>query len=75
MCSAPSGARAPVAWRAGIIRGKMPHAATLTDLPPFCVCFCRSVRLGGELTSVQTSQDSLFALVNHAPNVRRVLFL
>ncbi|KJA27057.1 hypothetical protein HYPSUDRAFT_131958 [Hypholoma sublateritium FD-334 SS-4] len=27
-----------------------------------------SVRMGGELTSVQTSQDSLFALINHAPN-------
>ena len=29
-----------------------------------------SIRLDGELTSVKISQDSRYALVNHAPDVR-----
>ena len=31
--------------------------------------FPRSIRLEGELTSVNISQDSQFALINHAPDV------
>lgn len=32
----------------------------------------RSIRLDGELTSVKISHDSRFALVNQAPDVRRI---
>ena len=36
--------------------------------------FIRTTRFEGELTSVQTSQDSQYALINHAPNVRYPAF-
>lgn len=35
---------------------------------------CRTVRLDGELTSVKISQNSQYALINHAPDVRRRVF-
>lgn len=39
--------------------------------PPFFLT--SSILLEGELTSVKISQDSRFALVNHAPDVRKCL--
>lgn len=33
-------------------------------------CVNRSTRLEGDLTSVQITQDSQYALINHSPNVR-----
>lgn len=34
------------------------------------LCVNRSTRLEGDLTSVQITQDSQYALINHSPNVR-----
>lgn len=34
-----------------------------------------SIRLDGELTSVKVSQDSRYALINHAPDVRNDLLI
>jgi hypothetical protein len=44
------------------------HKLFHSDKRPY---FCSSIRLDGELTSVKVSQDSQYALVNHAPDVRR----
>ncbi|KAF9484688.1 WD40 repeat-like protein [Pholiota conissans] len=46
--------------------GRTPHRMMIFDLATKQVQ--SSIPIAGELTSVQTSQDSQYALVNHAPN-------
>ena len=39
------------------------------------LCLNRSTRLEGELTSMQITQDSQYALINHSANVRLQVYI